>query len=1076
MILERARSWPHWDAEGKQAQRTSPARVRERKFTATCVPSSVATLVAEELVPALYSLGFITRTDAQFMNIFSERGKAQTHKPRFVMLYSHVMGLGEARSRLATGYLAHPYTAVQLREHEQTIWGMVRSYFALQERDRPRFHLDKPWQRVVIHRVPVTTTSTSRSLVEELRWSNESIGALADVMGVRDLCSIEGLQKRREGLRQGVPQETSLMLMLLNVDVARRFLREGTYYEMHCAEIASPSTPSASSPPRRHRRHQRRVSHVQNVIVLDAPRTRPRARLPPPAPEPAIATPELCFRSSSCASGNVDIRKAVAAKVGTLSCSVGVEAGCGVGGASTALRLGVASRGHCVEASLRLPVAASLARCVVAAPAHRPPIAGVYASGRDGESSLRCRAVCTARRRCVCAPLRRRGLGVATLLCLGVTVAGCPSSTATASLLPRHCRLPILTMRSTDPREGSPIFREYVGDIHAHPRPADPNSLAGVWLFLVLVAWILYPDCVVVSLRRLLHPARLPLYLVHPLPLLLPSRSLLRSFAPPPLSSLPCGSPPPAPTTPGLPSPSVVPCILYPIHAPIRPMPAPCHPFPSAASIFLAPPLSSPTCATPVLARRPLAHLPTPTRFSPRLHPLPPIPYTPPSAHPSPSSFHFRARKTFCLPIVLTSSPSYPSLIPPRSPAPSSCSICIISTPRPASPFRPAAFLCALTTLPFPILHLPSLSRPSIILAPSFLHAPSVILSSHHFPRLLPFPSPRSPFRQRSPSLVCFLPPYVLTHPLHYLPRRRSDTPRTTSPLLLPPFPPHRPGFSYSLHPISRFHLPPIDTPSSCGYPNESESEEGGLQTSEEGYTHAPPRRLDAATPCRPPPPPGADASTAQRCLHHGRDATPQRGSDAAETSRLDASTPSLKPSHRCIDTPMQTQLSDAATPHSHAPTAAGEDEHRRGAAAHPAAKERSHKDRRTITHLLISFLFLISHFPQRHAHSQSTAQRRASRGDDAALGLEEVLEVEKVVDRGRGARGGAAETHGEKCIIPTPILAVMPATAAWLYSGSFDHEQLRVLRPGPSMRREGEGGMEDKVDEADLLAHNTTY
>ncbi|KAJ6474092.1 hypothetical protein DFH09DRAFT_1136965, partial [Mycena vulgaris] len=148
---------------------------------------------------------------------------------------SKLRGVNRSRGGNLILHTQNPYTAVQLREHEQTIWGMVRSYFALQERDRPRFHLDKPWQRVVIHRVPVTTTSTSRSLVEELRWSNEGIGALADVMGVRDLCSIEGLQKRREGLRQGVPQETSLMLMLLNVDVARRFLREGVFlYGSHC--------------------------------------------------------------------------------------------------------------------------------------------------------------------------------------------------------------------------------------------------------------------------------------------------------------------------------------------------------------------------------------------------------------------------------------------------------------------------------------------------------------------------------------------------------------------------------------------------------------------------------------------------------------------------------------------------------------------------------------------------------------------------------------------------------------------------------------------------------------------------
>ncbi|KAJ6592124.1 hypothetical protein DFH09DRAFT_1073193 [Mycena vulgaris] len=117
------------------------------------------------------------------------------------------------------------------------------------------------------------------------------------------------------------------------------------------------------------------------------------------------------------------------------------------------------------------------------------------------------------------------------------------------------------------------------------------------------------------------------------------------------------------------------------------------------------------------------------------------------------------------------------------------------------------------------------------------------------------------------------------------------------------------------------------------------------------------------------------------------RDAAPQRGSDAAKTSRLDASTPSLKPSHR--------------------------------------------------------------------------SQRCAPRGDDAALGLEKVLEAAEVVDRGRGARGRAAETCAEKSTISTPILAVMPTTAVRYYSGSFDHEQLRVLCSGPSMRREGEGKME---------------
>ncbi|KAF7375345.1 hypothetical protein MSAN_00421700 [Mycena sanguinolenta] len=55
------------------------------------------------------------------------------------------------------------YTAVQLREHEQRIWDVARPHLSLLERDRPRFHLDKPWQRVVIPRVLVNTTSRDLS-------------------------------------------------------------------------------------------------------------------------------------------------------------------------------------------------------------------------------------------------------------------------------------------------------------------------------------------------------------------------------------------------------------------------------------------------------------------------------------------------------------------------------------------------------------------------------------------------------------------------------------------------------------------------------------------------------------------------------------------------------------------------------------------------------------------------------------------------------------------------------------------------------------------------------------------------
>ncbi|KAJ7284367.1 hypothetical protein C8J57DRAFT_1288213 [Mycena rebaudengoi] len=148
---------------------------------------------------------------------------------------SKLRGVNRSRGGNLVLHTQAPYTAVQLREHEQVIWKVVRPYFSLLEHDRPRFNLDKPWQRVVIHRVPVTDNSPTRSLVEELRWSNDGTGTQADVMGVRDLCSFEGLQRRKEGLQKGVPQVASFMLMLLSTDVARRFLREGVFlYGSHC--------------------------------------------------------------------------------------------------------------------------------------------------------------------------------------------------------------------------------------------------------------------------------------------------------------------------------------------------------------------------------------------------------------------------------------------------------------------------------------------------------------------------------------------------------------------------------------------------------------------------------------------------------------------------------------------------------------------------------------------------------------------------------------------------------------------------------------------------------------------------
>ncbi|KAJ6592081.1 hypothetical protein DFH09DRAFT_906629 [Mycena vulgaris] len=156
---------------------------------------------------------------------------------------------------------------------------------------------------------------------------------------------------------------------------------------MHCAEIDSPSTSSAPSPPRRHRRRQWQVSHVQTVIVLDAPRHAPPAleylrtlqnqsffnfcTIPVPM---AIATPEPCSRNPSVFGGMYIFgRWWLQRWVPVLSCSVGVEAGFSSGGASTALRLGVASRRRCPCPSL--------------------------ASGRPGVAASRCLAFTAAWRR-----------------------------------------------------------------------------------------------------------------------------------------------------------------------------------------------------------------------------------------------------------------------------------------------------------------------------------------------------------------------------------------------------------------------------------------------------------------------------------------------------------------------------------------------------------------------------------------------------------------------------------------------------------------------------------------------------
>ncbi|KAJ7292063.1 hypothetical protein C8J57DRAFT_1212467 [Mycena rebaudengoi] len=127
------------------------------------------------------------------------------------------------RARVAMGWERRKYRVLwdAGSRHNKAQQRASHPYFTLLERDHPQFNLDKPWHRIVVHRVPVMNNSSSRSLVEELRWSNDGIGTLADVMGVRDRCSFEGLQKRREGLRKGIPQATFFMLMLLSADAAR---------------------------------------------------------------------------------------------------------------------------------------------------------------------------------------------------------------------------------------------------------------------------------------------------------------------------------------------------------------------------------------------------------------------------------------------------------------------------------------------------------------------------------------------------------------------------------------------------------------------------------------------------------------------------------------------------------------------------------------------------------------------------------------------------------------------------------------------------------------------------------------
>ncbi|KAJ7261999.1 hypothetical protein C8J57DRAFT_1335990 [Mycena rebaudengoi] len=111
-----------------------------------------------------------------------------------------------------------PYTAAQLAEQEDKIWEVVRSYFALTEDERPLFHLDKPWHRVVIHSIPTMNLELGAELV-----------ASGDI-------PIEAIMDFRLMLRsEDVPPFISVLVCLSDAEVARRSIRDGVFIAgTHC--------------------------------------------------------------------------------------------------------------------------------------------------------------------------------------------------------------------------------------------------------------------------------------------------------------------------------------------------------------------------------------------------------------------------------------------------------------------------------------------------------------------------------------------------------------------------------------------------------------------------------------------------------------------------------------------------------------------------------------------------------------------------------------------------------------------------------------------------------------------------
>ncbi|KAF7317809.1 Na+/solute symporter [Mycena kentingensis (nom. inval.)] len=139
-------------------------------------------------------------------------------------------------------HAAEPFSATYLRDHADTIWDVVKEFFKLSEDDAPSFDDDIPWQRLVIHRVPLPMQDgsddegSSERLDVQFRTGHARL-ADPDAIGLRE---VRPLVANGAGVDADTGEESeciavALLLVLEDQDAAREILRDGVFlFGTHC--------------------------------------------------------------------------------------------------------------------------------------------------------------------------------------------------------------------------------------------------------------------------------------------------------------------------------------------------------------------------------------------------------------------------------------------------------------------------------------------------------------------------------------------------------------------------------------------------------------------------------------------------------------------------------------------------------------------------------------------------------------------------------------------------------------------------------------------------------------------------